>query len=320
VLSRYVLTKVQQLSRESTGYGDTLLHFLAMYLQPYKPPDEFDSRAAYVRYLMAVDTRTLRGERVRSQEEVALANFLPLRGITYEYEADYPVDTARPARARYRPDFYLPEHDLYIEHFAVDEQGRTPPFIDHAAYTAGIAWKRQTHQEHHTTLIETYSYLFRDGRLFEALERQLVAHGVVCQPRALEEVLAQPGEHHTCLHHLTTLIATFLPVFKSSGRHMAELREAAGVAKDGGRARTFLELFEPVLALYTQELRAKHEIDFNDMIHKAVRHLESGRYRSPFRFILVDEFQDISVARARLLQALLRSRPEATLFCVGDDR
>jgi DNA helicase-4 len=34
---------------------------------------------------------------------------------------------------------------------------------------------------------------------------------------------------------------------------------------------------------------------------------------------LVDEFQDISVARAHLLQALLWSRPDATLFCVGDD-
>lgn len=50
-----------------------------------------------------------------------------------------------------------------------------------------------------------------------------------------------------------------------------------------------------------------------------MNHLESGRYRSPFRCILVDEFQDISVTRADLLRALLRSRPDATLFCVGDD-
>jgi DNA helicase-4 len=315
----YLRKTVLQLSKENHAYGDKVLHFLAAYPQPYVPPDAFDSREAYVRHLKARDTRTLRGERMRSQEEVAIANFLTLRGIAYEYEAYYRVDTATSTRARYRPDFYLPEYDLYIEHFAIDEQGRTPPFIDQAAYTEGMAWKRALHQAHHTTLIETYSYLVRDGRLFDELERQLMAHGVACQPRSLEEVLAQPGDHHTSLHQLTTLIARFLTVFKASGKDMADLRHAARAAKDGGRAEAFLNVFEPVLASYMQDLHAKHEIDFNDMINQAVHHLESGRYRSPFWFILVDEFQDISVARARLLRALLRSRPDATLFCVGED-
>ena len=163
----------------------------------------------------------------------------------------------RPPEPEYRPDFYLPEYDLYIEHFAIDEQGRTPPFIDQAAYTEGMAWKRHTHQEHHTTLIETYSYLVRDGRLFDELERQLTAHGVVCQPRSLEEVLGATGViSSTSVHQLTRLIARFLTVFKSSGKDMADLRHAARAAKDGGRAQAFLEVFEPVLARYTQELRA----------------------------------------------------------------
>jgi superfamily I DNA/RNA helicase len=82
----------------------------------------------------------------------------------------------------------------------------------------------------------------------------------------------------------------------------------AEATTDRRRAIAFLEIFEPVPARYTEALRAEDEIDFNDMITEAVRHLESGWYRSPFRCILVDEFQDISVARADLLQALLRSR------------
>jgi DNA helicase IV len=117
----YLYEKVRQLSKEHRGYSDKVLHFLAAYLQPYQPPETFDSHQAYVQYLKDVDTRTLRGERVRSQEEVAIANFLTLRGITYKYEASYQVDTATPTRARYRPDFYLPEYDLYIEHVAIDE-------------------------------------------------------------------------------------------------------------------------------------------------------------------------------------------------------
>ena len=55
------------------------------------------------------------------------------------------------------------------------------------------------------------------------------------------------------------------------------------------------------------------------MINRATDLVESGRYRSPFGYIMVDEFQDISPARARLLKALLDNSPDAQLFAVGDD-
>ena len=55
------------------------------------------------------------------------------------------------------------------------------------------------------------------------------------------------------------------------------------------------------------------------MIGKATEHVESGRYESPFGYILVDEFQDISPGRARLLKALLDQSSNNRLFAVGDD-
>ena len=55
------------------------------------------------------------------------------------------------------------------------------------------------------------------------------------------------------------------------------------------------------------------------MISKATEHVEKRRYRSPFGYILVDEFQDISPGRARLLKALLDTSENAQLFAVGDD-
>ena len=61
------------------------------------------------------------------------------------------------------------------------------------------------------------------------------------------------------------------------------------------------------------------EIDFHDMINRATDLVEEGRYRSPSGYILVDEFQDISPSRARLLKALLDSSPGSQLSAVGDD-
>jgi len=66
-------------------------------------------------------------------------------------------------------------------------------------------------------------------------------------------------------------------------------------------------------------LKDNQEIDFDDMIGKALDYVQAGRFRSPWRYILVDEFQDISDPRARLVSALKASAPDASLFCVGDD-
>ena len=46
---------------------------------------------------------------------------------------------------------------------------------------------------------------------------------------------------------------------------------------------------------------------------------ETDHYTSPFRHILIDEFQDISQSRARLVKALKAQHPDVRVFAVGDD-
>lgn len=117
----------------------------------------------------------------------------------------------------------------------------------------------------------------------------------------------------------TQLFAELLMLFKQSYLTLAELTVQLTKQKDKQRFNLLTVLFEPVLAAYQQHLSARHEIDFADMIGKAIEYIESGRYRSPYQHILVDEFQDISQPRARLIKALLDQRDDAVLFAVGDD-
>ena len=56
--------------------------------------------------------RTLRDEQVKSLEEVAIANFLFLNGINYEYERLYPFEAEDATKKAYRPDFYLPDYRI----------------------------------------------------------------------------------------------------------------------------------------------------------------------------------------------------------------
>jgi DNA helicase IV len=90
-------------------------------------------------------------------------------------------------------------------------------------------------------------------------------------------------------------------------------------ASFGGRAEAYVEVFAPIFDEYQQVLKAAGEIDFEDMIAIATEYIASGRFVSPYRYVLVDEFQDISTGRAKLLKALLNQRPDNQLFAVGDD-
>lgn len=80
-----------------------------------------------------------------------------------------------------------------------------------------------------------------------------------------------------------------------------------------------LRLMAPLLKAWKSALKEEGATDFSGLIHQAVNLLDKGRFISPWKHILVDEFQDISPQRAMLLAALRRQNQHASLFAVGDD-
>ncbi len=80
-----------------------------------------------------------------------------------------------------------------------------------------------------------------------------------------------------------------------------------------------IKLMTPILKVWKNTLKEQGAIDFSGLIHQAVNILDKGRFISPWRYILVDEFQDISPQRALLLSALRKQNRQTTLFSVGDD-
>ncbi|MYA86852.1 MAG: AAA family ATPase [Boseongicola sp. SB0662_bin_57] len=285
---------------------------------PYRSVHEFSNWGAYWNYIRQHEIRSLRGEQVKSYEECEIANFLYLNGIAYQYEAPYEHETATAERRQYKPDFHLPDHGIYIEHFGIDAKGDTAPFVDREKYHEEMEWKRNVHAERGTVLVETFTHERMDGRLIRNLERKLADHGVELAPIPRDRVFALLEEQRR-VDPFIRLLATFLQHFKGSRLSLEEVAARARSLDDGGRAAAFLEVFGPVFERYQETLARAGEIDFHDMISRATEHVEAGRFRSPFGYILVDEFQDISPARARLLKALLDASPGAQLLAVGDD-
>jgi DNA helicase-4 len=307
-----------ELNCEDKEYQAKLVRYCGTDRFPYRSPFDFDTLEDYEEYVRLNELRTLKGELVKSFEELAIANTLNAYGVPYEYERPYEHDTAGPDYRQYRPDFYLPQHGVYLEHFALGADGLPPRYFDQQKYLDGIAWKRDLHLHHGTRLLETYSHLKREDRLESTLLAMLAAVGVELVKRPDEEMLEELRQGSQ-VAELAVLLADFLTLFKESGRTLSALRETAGQTLDRSRIGLVLELVEPVLTAYTEKLHADGHIDFADMILRATEHVRTGRFTSPYTHIMIDEFQDISATRAGLVAALRAARPEGSLFAVGDD-
>ena len=276
---------------------------------------------------------SLRNELLKSREEVKIANYLFLHGINYEYEAEYPFDEKDNYRKRYRPDFYLPDDDVYIEHFGINKNGRAPHLSakNEKEYLAGMRWKRSLHREKGTKLIETYSWQFQNGSIEDYLNEKIRELNIKTKELDYGEVidkLFRSDEYHNSINSVATLITTFIALFKSNNydaEKFNELLKSCGDRKKDEKERAqmerniaFLRVAKSFYRYYSEFLEKNSYIDFNDMINLATSYVASDAYSPDYKYVIVDEYQDISMGRFYLIDEILK-KTGAKLFCVGDD-
>lgn len=303
---------------ESAPYRKRMLDYFEYFLYPAANPFDFDSEGEYFDYILANEIRTLKGETVKSLGECLLANHLLKLGVEYQYEAAYEHSTRDLDYRQYQPDFYLPEYGIYIEHLGIDRNGKTAPYVDRDKYHRDIKWKRQLHAEHGTCLIETFFYEQIEGNLLESLEHKLQKQGVTFDPLPPEALLDTLKEFGA-ISAFSSLLAKLLRQFKANHYDDKRLKEVVGSSTNSQQVRAALELLQPIYKDYQAHLAKTEQIDFDDMIGRALEYVSASRFQSAWKYILVDEFQDISEPRARLVIALRDSVQDSSLFCVGDD-
>lgn len=260
--------------------------------------------------------QTLNDDIVKSHGEQLIADWLFFNGVDYVYEQEYEHETVNSKYRQYRPDFYLPAIGAYLEHWALDENGEPP--ADFKGYKESMTWKKGLHSLHGTVLLETTSAQLWSGEAFAYLERELTRLGVLLAPNPNRTPV---GRKPIEAKRLTRTFRTFLTHAKSNRLSLGELRarlKARQVGNFSYRHSLFLDLYEQLATRWEERLRGEGHIDFEDMLQLAAEHIESGRWSSPFGLVMVDEFQDASQARARILAGLVR-QPDSCLFAVGDD-
>lgn len=320
---------ISEIALNDHSFYEDWAQFITVAKQPLPEESEIKTKEDYERFLVQVGAKktgpigkqsyrltTIDNNEVKSLQELRLYNWLIVKGIRFEYERPYEFETGDATHSQYHPDFFYPDANLYHEHFALDASGKAPEFMTN--YLDGVNWKRQQHEKNKTAHIETTSADFYNGKVFDILEVELQKAGVSFNPLTREN-LDQLIQNSFETEYDTELFVTFLRHFKSNGFSFGELEEKFKTASDKYRVKLFLKIFQKFFEEYQKRLSDAGEIDFEDQINLAAEWLEDTDVTHSWKYILVDEFQDISQDRYRLVQALLSHGNNIKLFAVGDD-
>ena len=282
----------------------------------------------------------------RSEEEKRLVSLLTQWGVMFRYESPYQYNTVTNEKRQYKPDFTIYYQDglgqwkqVYFEHFAINKNGNVPYWFGEGTrggwkaandkYNEGITWKRNIHRQYGTTLIETTSADFQDGTVEDKLLSQLRRYGVPVKRRTDQELYDLLVTRNRKLEKsVYTLILSFITLMKANEKTvdglMSELEmksrfSLTPIHEKPNRNKVVLaDIIRPFYEEYERTLQENFEIDFTDAIIRATLLCREGLWKH-YDYILVDEFQDISIDRYKFLQALRSDEPRTKLYCVGDD-
>jgi DNA helicase-4 len=271
------------------------------------------------------EKRTINKELVKSFEEVAIANFYFLNGIKYTYEKPYEHKVSSLDKREYRPDFYLQDYKIYHEHYGVDQNGLAKQYTNDEAkkYIEGIKWKKQIHAQNQTSCIETYSYLFGNGTIFDDLKAKLLEKSVEIKPISSEHTfnILKSIYDGVSYKSFIQLMVSFINLYKSKYTDEKAFEKLMIIKQSNPyekqRTKLFLDIAKNVYKYYRNVLVENSEIDFDDMISKATIILRENPTIN-IQYIIVDEFQDISFSRMKLLSQI-KVVTNAKMFVVGDD-
>jgi DNA helicase-4 len=264
--------------------------------------------------------------KVNSRAEKEIMDFLltsKLNGkpIEVKYEPDLSV---------FRPDFYLPEYDLYIEHWALNEKGEVPRWFNRTTedYRQTMEMKKKWFAEHDKLLVETFTHEYRENspeEFIELLKKRITEKlqeenncNFEFTFKAYQEIIELVYE--SCRTPVDDIV-NFITSAKTYGLSPTRVAERLRNSKWTRKQMAFGNLALPVYHDYEAALMEHGKTDFEDMINKAIDELNSNPslLADAYDHILIDEYQDISAQRYKLVSKILERNPKCKLFCVGDD-
>ena len=335
--------KVFYKTLDDPAFRESILNYLTDYKSLVRPEHDYQNSIDYYRDRRKYGVTALYTDmdgriiNTKSEEERKICSYLTELGITFKYEQPYFIETLTEDYRQYRPDFTIYYKDkegksrtLYLEHYALNSSGQVPKWFGksdpngwHGAnqkYHEGIEWKEKLHKLHQTNLIHTSSSDFHSGIIRRRIKDLLSIYGVPIKEPTKDELINMIFSRNKNLENaLMQMTQSFIFLVKANNRDLTQIRQLAEEQQEKRNVYVIDHIIQPLWNAYQSELQERNEMDFTDVILKATKYCNEGKWDQKYEYILVDEFQDISVDRYRFLQSLRSKNPNTKLFCVGDD-
>ena len=302
--------------------------FYQLFIRYAKTVQDKDERStqsdkdAVVAYAKERKYISINGIKVNSNDEKEIMDFL----LTHKVNGKSIEVRYEPDLDGFRPDFYLPQFDVFIEHWGIDKEGNVPQWFSQSSeeYRDSMEKKKKWFDENHRLLVETFSYEFnpKEPEMFnELLKEKLqktLKKKLLFTPLAYEEILELVWQSQK-----TPIddIQNFITIAKTYGLNPDNIAEKLVDNRWSSKQLSFGRLALHVFQAYEAQLSKLGKTDFEDMINEATEVLDSNEdlCKNIYDHLLVDEYQDISAQRLNLLKKLLQRNQNCKLFCVGDD-
>lgn len=295
-------------------------------LHDTKQEEEFKRKEDNLAYMRERAYFSINNTRVNSRAEKEILDFFLMhklngKPVVIKYEPDVTY---------FRPDFVLPEYDLFIEHWGLNEKGEVPCWFNQPTedYRKNMERKKEWFAKHDKLLVETFAYEYDEDnpdKFIELLKKRVIEKlqtrhegRFEFTPMTYEEVVKVAwGPYKGPIEE----ILNFIGNAKTYGIMPTKITEKLHTGNWSRKQLAFGNLAVKVYHGYEEELRKLRKIDFEDMINNAIDELVNVKnlYADVYDHILIDEYQDISAQRCKLIKKLLERNPNCKLFCVGDD-
>lgn len=273
-----------------------ILDYFVDFIHHHKEQEEFRPEGKFF--------TSLRGDKVRSKSEQYISDWLYRNSIDYVYEPEVKVEGSA-----FHPDFFIPQANIYLEH------------ISNKSYPS--FWKEGKMKIAGNTCIKTFDDATHNSAIFnKVLDR--VIKGRISTDLSSAIVLHYEEEFSNFRKEIKRFFREVNEVrnkIVNSEKPLEQIIEEASKS-DFERVRMFYELAVPIINAFNDYCTNKSFLDFDGLLTKSIQLLQEypnikERYQDRYKYILVDEFQDVNNLQVKLLNLLTKESTQ--LFCVGDD-
>jgi DNA helicase-4 len=341
--SNYIKMLFENEASSNSKLQVDIISFMKRYAdnEVIKVKADFRKKEDFYRYQRNLTYAALDGTKVKSEAEREILNFFLTHKlndtkikIIYEHPAywmKYRNETNEEIIPK--PDFYFPDYDIYLEHWAIGNSGRVPEWFGGEnptkEYTDSMNLKIEKYKINRKILIETSHADYEKGALLKALSKRFFEALKIRQPNVVfelrplsyKELIESVWDSAQFVKQIPFNISQFIVIAKTNKLYPVDVSKRIKNEKWTPKQITFTKIAHRIYEIYQNELQKNNNIDFADMINVAVDHLKNDEslYCNTYDSVLIDEYQDISTQRYEMIRELMNKNDSCKLFCVGDD-